>query len=129
MHFTEFTYALYNQACCVDLPGLAVVEFESATVVPPVAVVAPPVAVVAPPVAVVAPPVAVVAPPVAVVAPPVAVVVTVEEDSVTFDPIILIIHQRCSYIDLILFYESILFVISVFSFSRIVWMPPQLYHI
>ena len=129
MHFTEFTYALYNQACCVDLPGLAVVEFESATVVPPVAVVAPPVAVVAPPVAVVAPPVAVVAPPVAVVAPSVAVVVTVEEDSVTFDPIILIIHQRCSYIDLILFYESILFVISVFSFSRIVWMPPQLYHI
>ena len=122
MHFTEFTYALYNQACCVDLPGLAVVEFESATVVPPVAVVAPPVAVVAPPVALVAPPVA-------VVAPPVAVVVTVEEDSVTFDPIILIIHQRCSYIDLILFYESILFVISVFSFSRIVWMPPQLYHI
>ena len=115
MHFTEFTYALYNQACCVDLPGLAVVEFESATVVPPVAVVAPPVAVVAPPVA--------------VIAPPVAVVVTVEEDSVTFDPIILIIHQRCSYIDLILFYESILFVISVFSFSRIVWMPPQLYHI
>ena len=108
MHFTEFTYALYNQACCVDLPGLAVVEFESATVVPPVAVVAPPVA---------------------VVAPSVAVVVTVEEDSVTFDPIILIIHQRCSYIDLILFYESILFVISVFSFSRIVWMPPQLYHI
>ena len=123
MHFTEFTYALYNQACCVDLPGLAVVEFESATVVPPVAVVAPPVAVVVTVVEDSA------APSVAVLASPVAVVVTVEEYSVVFDPIILIIHQTCSYIDLILFYESILFVFSVFSFSRIVWMPPQLYHI
>ena len=116
MHFTEFTYALYNQACCVDLPGLAVVEFESAAVVPPVAVVVTVVEDSA-------------APSVAMLASPVAVVVTVEEDSVVFDPIILIIHQTCSYIDLILFYESILFVISVFSFSRIVWMPPQLYHI